>query len=156
MLGNNSYAHPARLLAGGLALLASAILSLSLSSCRNSSENTPAPTVKLATDTPLGPHLVDAQGYTIYYFTRDLAGTNNCTGGCITTWPVYFDTIVNLPSALKSTDFGVITRADGPGGTSRQQATYKGLPLYYYAPDAATRNAIGGDGIGNIWSVATL
>jgi predicted lipoprotein with Yx(FWY)xxD motif len=282
MLGRYHYARPTRLLAWAIALLTSA--SFSLSSCHSSESNTPAPNVRMETDATLGPHMVDAQGYSIYYFTRDLSGTNNCTGGCasvwpifyepnlivgdglnaadfatittsdgqpqttykgwpmyyyapanasgqfvrekpgqvtgdkignvwftmrpdysvllartnvtnkttnqvaqksflidsqgrtlytfgkdqtspatqptnctggcISTWPVYFDSIVNLPSSLKSTDFGVITRADGPNGTSRQQATYKGLPLYYYTPDAGTRNKVEGDGIGNIWAVA--
>lgn len=282
MLGHPCFARPTRLLAWGAGLLASA--TLSLSGCEMTSA-TPDPAIRLATDAAVGLHLVDAQGYTVYYFARDLAGTNNCTGGCasvwpvfyepslvigdgldakdfatitnsdgklqttfkgwpmyyyapadangqnvrelpgevkgdkvgntwftmrpdytmlvarvnvlnktsnqstlksflidnqgrtlytfardlanpttlptncvggcITTWPVYFDAGATMPSALKSSDFGVITRSDGPNGATRQQTTYKGLPLYYYTPDNATRNKVEGDGIGNNnWSVA--
>lgn len=284
MLEQSRYARPARFVARRAALLAGA--ALSLGSCHHSDDTppTPAPTIQLATDAVVGPHLVDAAGSTVYYFSRDLSGTNNCTGGCasvwpiyyepnllvgdglkasdfatittsggqpqttykgwpmyyyapadangqsvrekpgqvtgdkvgnvwftmrpdyslllarttvtnkttsvaalksflidsqgrtlytfgkdqtspttqptncaggcIATWPVYADAITNLPSVLKASDFGTITRPDGPNGTTRPQATYKGLPLYYYTPDGATRNVVEGDGIGNIWSVA--
>ncbi|MVN74973.1 hypothetical protein GO988_01395 [Hymenobacter sp. HMF4947] len=285
MLGQSSYARPTRLVAWCAALLAS--VALGLGSCHKSDDTppTPTPTIQLASDAVVGPHLVDAAGNTVYYFSRDLSGTNNCTGGCasvwpiyyepnlivgdglkasdfatittsggqpqttykgwpmyyyapadasgqfvrekpgqvtgdkvgnvwftmrpdyslllaftnvtnkttnvtssksflidnqgrtlytfgkdktspatqstnctggcIATWPVYADAITNLPSALKASDFSTITRSDGANGTTRPQATYKGLPLYYYTPDNATRNVVEGDGIGNIWSVAT-
>ena len=284
MFGQPFHAQPARLVAWGTALLASALLGLGSCQKTNEAPPAPAPTIQLVPDAVVGPHLVDAAGNTVYYFARDLSGTNNCTGGCasvwpiyyepnlivgaglqasdfatittstgqpqttykgwpmyyyapadasgqfvrekpgavtgdkvgnvwftmrpdyslllarttvtnktssvatlksflidsqgrtlytfgkdqtspasqptnctggcITTWPVYADAITNLPSALKSSDFGTITRADGPGGTPRPQATYKGMPLYYYAPDGGARNVAEGDGIGNVWAVA--
>ena len=103
--------------------------------------------------------LIDSQGRTLYTFGRDQTSPTtqptNCSGNCIATWPVYLETGRVLPSNLKASDFDAITRPDGPNGTTRQQTTYKGLPLYYYTPDGARRNKVEGDGIGNIWSVAT-
>ncbi|MDF7813267.1 hypothetical protein [Hymenobacter sp. YC55] len=102
--------------------------------------------------------LIDSQGRTLYTFSRDQTAPTtqptNCSGNCIATWPVYLEPGRTLPSSLKSSDFGVITRPDGPNGTTRQQTTYKGLPLYYYTPDGAQRNKVEGDGVGNVWAVA--
>ncbi|PJJ59893.1 hypothetical protein [Hymenobacter chitinivorans] len=116
-------------------------------------------TNKTTTQTTQKSFLIDSQGRTLYTFaldqTKPTTQSTNCSGGCITTWPVYLETGRNLPSMLKSSDFGVITRPDGPNNTTRQQTTYKGLPLYYYAPDGATRSKVEGDGVGGVWSVAT-
>lgn len=102
--------------------------------------------------------LIDNQGRTLYTFARDQTspGTQatNCTGTCGTVWPVYADVPTSMPSALKSSDFGTLVRSDGAGGATRPQTTYKGMPLYYYAPDANTRNKMEGEGIGNVWAVA--
>ena len=115
-------------------------------------------TNKTTNATSLKSFLIDNQGRTLYTFAKDQTNPTtqptNCTGGCIATWPVYADVPTALPSALKSSDFGTITRADGVGGATRPQTTYKGLPLYYYTPDANTRNKIEGDGIGGVWAVA--
>lgn len=103
--------------------------------------------------------LIDSQGRTLYTFDRDRTNPTtlptNCTSNCIATWPVYLEPGRVMTSSLRNTDFGVITRADGVNGATRQQTTYKGMPLYYYTPDGAQRNKVEGDGIGNIWSVAT-
>jgi predicted lipoprotein with Yx(FWY)xxD motif len=60
-----------------------------------------------------------------------------------------------LPTALSINDFGAITRPDGSNGTTRQQTTYKGVPLYYFVNDNATRGKTEGEGVANLWSVAT-
>ena len=103
--------------------------------------------------------LIDSQGRTLYTFDRDRTNPttlpSNCTGNCVATWPVYLEPGRVLTSNLRSSDFGVIIRTDGLNGATRQQTTYKGMPLYYYSPDGAQRNKVEGDGIGNIWSVAT-
>ncbi|WP_084708473.1 hypothetical protein [Hymenobacter norwichensis] len=103
--------------------------------------------------------LIDSQGRTLYTFGRDQTNPTtqptNCTGNCIATWPVYLEPGRVMPSNLRSSDFGVIIRTDGANGATRQQTTYKGMPLYYYTPDGGQRNKAEGDGIGNIWSVAT-
>jgi predicted lipoprotein with Yx(FWY)xxD motif len=115
-------------------------------------------TNKTTSQSSLKTFLIDSQGRTLYTFaldqSRPATQSTNCAGGCIATWPVYLETNHTLPSALKSSDFGVITRPDGPNNTPRQQTTYKGLPLYYYTPDGATRNKAEGEGINNLWAVA--
>lgn len=106
-------------------------------------------------------YLTDPQGRTLYTFEKDAQAPasqpSNCTGSCITAWPVFYQEKIVAPSGLKATDFGTITRADGPNGAARPQSTYKGLPLYYYSPDGAVRGKVEGDGVGgtgNGWFVA--
>jgi predicted lipoprotein with Yx(FWY)xxD motif len=115
-------------------------------------------TNKTTNVTGLKSFLIDSQGRTLYTFAKDQSSPStqptNCTGGCATVWPVYGDAPKVMPSSLKSSDFGSITRTDGPGGAARQQTTYKGLPLYYYTPDNSARNTVEGDGVGNVWAVA--
>ena len=41
-----------------------------------------------ATTGDLGTYLVDAEGNTLYYFTRDVTpGVSVCSGGCLEAWP---------------------------------------------------------------------
>lgn len=111
------------------------------------------------TDSTTKEFLTDSAGNTLYYFTVDsLHPTTlptNCTGGCITTWPVFYTSNLTLPSLLLASDFGTITRTDGVGGASRLQSTYKGRPLYYFTPDANTRGVAKGEGVGTVWWVMT-
>jgi predicted lipoprotein with Yx(FWY)xxD motif len=78
--------------------------------------------------------LVDARGFTLYTFANDTAGsgTSACTGGCATAWPAL--TATGEPTAGEgvSGELGTITREDGT-----TQVTYDGLPLYFFASDAA-------------------
>ncbi|MGY2131460.1 COG4315 family predicted lipoprotein [Hymenobacter sp. HD11105] len=102
--------------------------------------------------------LVDNKARTLYVFAPDRtspATQPNCIGPCANVWPPFFESGRVLPTALSINDFGVITRPDGPNGTTRQQTTYKGVPLYYFVNDNATRGKTEGEGIGNVWSVAT-
>ncbi len=114
-------------------------------------------------------YLVDMQGRSLYYFAKDAAlpttQATNCTGGCATVWPALYLGAPAVPSTLKASDFGAITRdqstSTGPYGTTTsttQQLTYKGHPLYYFAADNATRGQVEGDHLssfGDFWSVAT-
>jgi len=87
--------------------------------------------------------LADAAGQTVYTFDKDTAGKSNCSGGCLTAWPVF----AAKPGAKAQGDFGLIDAAGG-----QQQWTIKGKPLYYFAGDAqpGERN---GDGSGGVWHV---
>lgn len=142
MLGLPSYAGLARALADPATLLARVSVT---------NKTTNAATLKS--------FLIDAQGRTLHTFAKDQTSPatqpTSCTGGCVAVWPVYGDTPVAMPSSLKASDFGTITHADGPNGAPRQQTTYKGLPLYYYTPDNSARGTVEGDGVGNVWAVAT-
>ena len=118
---------------------------------------TPAPTtaaplpdtVRASYDPNLGQYLVNADGYTLYYFLKDTpnAGTSACTGSCISLWPAFSTATIQVSSPLMASDFGTITRSDGT-----MQTTYKGWPLYRYSNDAAPGSATG-NGYNNLWYV---
>jgi predicted lipoprotein with Yx(FWY)xxD motif len=111
--------------------------------------------------------LIDAKGRTLYTFVKDDRNpttlATNCTGNCATVWPPFYTSGRTLPSALKGSDFGTITRTTtsgpyGDGTVTNQQLTYKGKPLYYYAADNQTRGQVEGNGLvseGDKWLVAT-
>ncbi|WP_167855110.1 hypothetical protein [Hymenobacter wooponensis] len=112
--------------------------------------------------------LIDSKGRTLYTFLKDERNpttlATNCTGNCATVWPPFYTTGRNLPSALKGSDFGTITRSTttsgpyGDGTVTNQQLTYKGKPLYFYTADNQTRGQVEGNGLvseGDKWQVAT-
>jgi predicted lipoprotein with Yx(FWY)xxD motif len=68
----------------------------------------------------------------LYFFSNDASGQDSCTGGCAVLWPPFNIsqlTADKLSAGLNLADFGTVT---APGGGS--QLTYKGWPLYTYAP----------------------
>jgi len=109
--------------------------------------------IKLGNSTTLGSYLTDKDGNALYYFSNDANGENNCTGGCITAWPIFnVDglTANQLGTGLVLGDFNAISTPNG------NQLTYKGWPLYYYAP-AGVREPSGqttGEAVGGVWFVA--
>ncbi|MBH8559040.1 hypothetical protein [Hymenobacter negativus] len=149
-----------RLWSASLGLTFLCLLSLLVISCKKDSTATPddpdaVANVKVATSATLGNYLTDANGNTLYFFARDIDGTNTCTSAtCNPQWPVYYEASVKAPKGLNATDFATKNTPDG-----RPQTTYKGWPLYYYAPatgGANTREApglTGGNAIGGIWHV---
>lgn len=104
--------------------------------------------IQLATDAKFGSILTDKEGKTLYMFATDVGGTANCTGGCETTWPLYYSADESSDLNLDRAQVSEITRPDG-----RKQTTYKGYPLHYYVSDAVAGETKG-DGIGGIWFVA--
>lgn len=104
-------------------------------------------TVKLAANADLGSFLVDGDGMTLYYFTRDEAGVSNCKGQCAVIWPVFHAAKISVPAGLDPADFATITREDG-----RKQTTFRGWPLYYFNKDAAPGD-VKGHKVNNIWFV---
>lgn len=90
--------------------------------------------------------LTNARGRTVYYLVGDRRG-EGCTGACLGVWPV-----VGAPSKgrLAATrgvrgKIGVVRR---PGG--RHQLTFRGHPLYTFAPDTRPGQDKG-DGVGGVW-----
>jgi predicted lipoprotein with Yx(FWY)xxD motif len=122
------------------------------SSCKkdDTSPVTPGnqPEIKLAEHATLGKYLTDAEGRTLYIFTRDVAGSSVCVDGCLNAWPAFFLETLRTGSGLESADFGTITRPDGA-----KQTTYQGWPLYYYSGDAKAGD-VNGEGVGEVWFVA--
>jgi predicted lipoprotein with Yx(FWY)xxD motif len=118
-----------------------------------------APTsINITQNATLGNLLTDSKGRTLYMFTKDTDKTNHfCPTGVCTAvkWPIFYTDVVTLnSSSLSATDFDVITLANGA-----KQTTYKGWPLYNYAPAGdgviEAAGSTGGDGFGNgLWFAA--
>lgn len=107
----------------------------------------PPKEVTLAT-TPLGKILTDVKGKSLYFFSNDITDGTQCTGGCLTNWPIYYKPEITVGEGLNATDFTTITRSDGA-----MQTAYKGWPLYYFVNDAAAGETKG-ENVGKIWFVA--
>jgi len=104
-------------------------------------ENLPAKTA----NTAKGVALVDGAGMTLYTFDRDSGNASNCNGTCANNWPPF-----QAPAdATPPTDWSVVTRGDG----GRQWA-HKGKPLYTFYKDGKAGDA-NGDGVNNVWHIAT-
>ncbi|GAB4100326.1 hypothetical protein [Sinomonas halotolerans] len=92
--------------------------------------------------------LVDDEGWTVYYYTRDNAGEKKsaCTGGCADLWPAV--TSEGAPKLEGVTaEVGSIATEDG-----KQQVTVNGMPVYYYAKDTAP-GQVNGQGVAGVWYV---
>lgn len=126
----------------------------------NNNDNPPQPAakeVKLQDHPTFGKILVDKEGRTLYFFANDANGENSCTGGCEALWPVFnVDNLTQdqLGDGLPLAGFKTITTASG-----KKHLTYKGWPLYYFAPSQNGVNVkeapgqTGGEGIGGVWFV---
>ncbi|MEN7550940.1 hypothetical protein AAG747_23670 [Rapidithrix thailandica] len=131
-------------------------LSLSMSSCKDDDDTAPedrASRVQLKPDATHGTILTDGNGVTLYVFSPDVTGESECTGGCLDRWPIYYAVDMKVGEGLDASDFATVTHSNG-----EKQTTYKGWPLYYYAPggDGKKESAgmVTGEGVGNVWFVA--
>ncbi|AEM71644.1 hypothetical protein Murru_2609 [Allomuricauda ruestringensis DSM 13258] len=97
-------------------------------------------------------YMTDAYGNTLYLFSNDENGVNNFTAEDFSNngvWPIFEETLSEVPSAFTSGDFGSI---DVFG---RQQLTYKGWPLYYFGQDEERGDNYGvGFPSAGIWPIA--
>ena len=107
------------------------------------------PTISTATKAGVGTVLVASDGHTIYRLTTDTAGRSTCNGSCAQLWPPVTVAAGSRPTAAPGLGgtIGTLTRADGS-----TQVTYNGEPLYRYAPDTTTSDALG-QGVGGVWFV---
>ncbi|WP_271767806.1 hypothetical protein [Aquimarina algiphila] len=132
-------------------LLISITVLYSCSSDDSDSPSNPEPeanAVQLVSNTTFGNILTDADGKSLYFFSRDSKGTSACSDGCIANWPIFYANNLTLDTGLETSDFGEITREDG-----EKQTTYKGWPLYYFINDNAAGDT-NGDQVGNNWYIA--
>lgn len=106
-----------------------------------------AEAVRVETTPETGKHLVDGQGRTLYYFTKDSAGQSVCQGDCLVKWPAFHSSNPSLGPGLNGADFGTITRPDGA-----KQTTFRGRPLYYFFQDKAPGDQKGHQ-VANVWFV---
>lgn len=137
------------------------IITLCIGACSKDSTPPPSekkPAILLATHATLGSHLTDTLGNTLYYFSNDYNGQNNCSGGCAALWPIYYAGTITQESlgvGLDIADFTTITTTSGV-----KQTAYKSWPLYYYAPAVSGSNVkenpgeVKGEGFNNVWYVA--
>ena len=138
---------------------------LSANGCKKHHDRPPGPEVedikiRIYTSPTLGSYLADSSGHALYMFANDANGLNNCAGPCELVWPYFLEDSLNNDNlgdtSLHLSDFKTIVAANG-----KKQTTYKGWPLYYYAPavggSANTPEAAGattGEGVGGVWFVA--
>lgn len=106
-------------------------------------------TYNVAFSESLGSFLVDGHGRTIYYNTNDLPYNNipSCDGDCLREFPFVPIGTVHVPTTLNNSDFGLVLRAE-----DEWQATYKGIPLYYFTNDIKPGDTYGEGHIG-MWHV---
>jgi predicted lipoprotein with Yx(FWY)xxD motif len=146
----------------GLALLAG--LALTLAACGGGQPATPSgigadapaspsPTAPAesqaavtAAESSLGQTLVDADGRTLYAFTKDNGGQSTCYGDCEATWPAL--TVQGSPEAGDGVEASLLATTDRDDGST--QVTYKGMPLYYFSGDQQPGD-INGQGVGGVW-----
>jgi predicted lipoprotein with Yx(FWY)xxD motif len=117
----------------------------------SSSSAADAEAVDLKThDSALGEIVVDGQGKTLYYYTKDVkdSGTSSCTGGCLEAWPIAV--AAGDKPAADPTVTGTVGTIDSPDG--RKQLTLNGMPLYYYAEDTLPGDVLG-QGVNDVWYV---
>lgn len=107
-----------------------------------------APLVTLG-DTSLGQVVTDADGFTLYLFTSDEAGSPTCAGGCATAWPpLLVDDGTELVAA--GVDPALLSTVPHPdGGTQLKLAKW---PLYRFSGDVAPGDTTG-QGSGGSWFV---
>ncbi len=114
------------------------------------SEGTPVPasSLEVGFTEALGPFLTDAEGLTVYLFTRDTTpGVSTCTGECATEWPpVPATEALTLPPGIHGT-LSAIEREDGS-----MQLAYNDIPLYSYHDDVAPGDTHGHD-VGDVWYI---
>ncbi len=117
------------------------------STSNSSAPSADAPTVQLS-DSPLGEILTDAEGFTLYLFTKDGdGGVPTCEGGCAAAWPA---AIADTEAAAgDGIDPSLVTTVDTPNGPQLKIGKW---PLYRYASDAAPGDT-GGQGSGGVWFV---
>ncbi len=117
-------------------------------STNNTPEVSSVNSIRLADNSTFGKILTDAEGRSLYFFSKDTKKASECNGGCLAAWPAFYNKDLTLDEGLSTDDFGVITREDGS-----KQNTYKGWPLYYFASDEKAGDTKG-DGVTNNWFIA--
>ena len=104
-------------------------------------------TVLIASDPTLGDYFTDAEGRTLYLFTKDTElFTSTCTDDCLTKWPPVPGASGRLTLPKGAT--GELALMDGNDGAT--QLAYNGIPLYYFAGDTEP-GQLNGQGVGGVW-----
>ena len=141
-----------RILFSTLALLVAA------SACKKKDDSTPAApqaTIRLVSSATLGSYLTDGEGRSLYYYTRDVSGSNSCQSvRCMAAWPIFYTDDIVVGSDLNKSDF-----TTGKTAGDLNQIYYKGWPLYYYAQSVNGQymqekaGETSGEKVGGVWYV---
>jgi predicted lipoprotein with Yx(FWY)xxD motif len=110
-----------------------------------------APETVVISSSDLGDFLTaGAGGKTLYTFTHDTEGVSTCTGECADAWPAFIvgENQRLVGGAGVEGELATVAREEGD-----LQVTYNGMPLYYFAEDAAPGDT-NGQGLGDVWFVA--
>ena len=86
--------------------------------------------IKTSTRAGIGRYLTDANGRSLYMFERDTRNVSTCSDACAAAWPPFAGGARAQDAAVQPPLIGTIERSD-----SRRQATYNGMPVYYYEDD---------------------
>lgn len=99
----------------------------------------PGQAVLVVASKPLGDHLADAKGRTLYVFTHDLSGKSRCAGQCASVWqPLRTRGAAIADKGVDASKVSRTRRSDGG-----RQVVYAGHPLYRYSGDAKPGDASG-------------
>ncbi|HYM44871.1 MAG TPA: hypothetical protein VES65_01755 [Solirubrobacteraceae bacterium] len=108
--------------------------------------------MKSASNTTLGATvIVDSQGMTLYHLSGEQNGKFICTSSaCLQVWHP-----LSASAGTPSGSVGSLGTVKRPDGT--EQVTYKGMPLYTFAPDQKPGDAKG-QGIKDVgtWTAVTV
>ena len=107
--------------------------------------------VNLAANPGLGSFLVDSSGRSLYMWEADEFNKSNCYDRCAEVWPPLLT--IGTARASEGVSNQLLSFARRQDGSS--QVTYKGWPLYYYAPDGKPGDVRGQNsrGFGALWLV---
>jgi predicted lipoprotein with Yx(FWY)xxD motif len=101
-----------------------------------------------------GTILVDGKGHTLYLFMADTQkNKSTCTGACAVAWPPLLTSgKAKTANQAKSNLLGTASRSGG-----LTQVTYNGHPLYHYALDKKSGEALGQglNAFGALWWVVS-
>jgi len=129
-----------KLVITGVALLTAACGGSNSPSAAASPSSASAPaTVAVATNSKLGPILVDGAGRTLYLFVADTAGTSTCYQSCAEYWPPLLTS--GAPQAGAGANASLLSTTKRTDGTT--EVTYGGHPLYYVVTDHNPGDATG-------------
>jgi predicted lipoprotein with Yx(FWY)xxD motif len=133
---------PALLVAGAVALVLLASASMGANHA----------TVSTAKSAKFGVVLVSSTGKTLYRYTHDKKGVNNCTKvpACAKYWPRLLVKGAAKPTVGGGAQANLVGTIKQPGGLV--QVTYAGYPLYMFAGDPKA-GTINGQGFEGAWYV---
>lgn len=107
------------------------------------------PTTLGVATSDLGEIVVDANGMSVYYFTKDTAdsGVSACTDDCLVAWPPVLSATETPEVEGVTGEVGTIETPEG-----ELQMTINGMPIYYFNKDLAAGD-VNGQGVGDVWYV---